>query len=255
MLRDIPIGVSGLRRSLRLGCLAGVLYWAAGAQAQIRLLSEEFPPVNFTRDGHPAGIAVDVVHEIQRRQGRIDPIEFLPWSRAYQIAQDPDPVAIFTMIKSPDRARRFKWVGPIVSYYTAFFAPSTSTVDVRSLDAARRATRILVVRNSYSAQQLESLGFRNLELAPDTTSATQMLLARRAPLYAAARIDSVESAPADGSIKTLFNYQSAQGYIAFSLATPDRVVEDWSARLREMKTDGSFAMIYHRWLPKDKAPD
>ncbi|WP_204268170.1 hypothetical protein, partial [Escherichia coli] len=57
----------------------------------LRLLSEEFPPINFTEDGRPSGLAVEVVQNILRRLGQSLPIEFLPWARAYRDAQGAQP--------------------------------------------------------------------------------------------------------------------------------------------------------------------
>ncbi len=87
--------------------------------ASLRLLSEEFPPINFTEAGQPRGLSVDIVQAIQKRLGQSLPIEFMPWARAFREAQDGPPAALFAMARIPS-AKLFQWVGPIVTFQSTF---------------------------------------------------------------------------------------------------------------------------------------
>lgn len=254
------------RRHLGLLGLAWTLKSFAGAPASgasaaepptLRLLSEEFPPINFTEEGRPSGLAVEVVQAVLRRLGQTLPVEFLPWARAYREAQGAEPVALFSAARIPERERLLQWVGPIVTFYSSFYARAGAD-RLKRFDDARRAADVLVVRDWYTAQQLASEGFRNLRYVNDPVQGLRMLLAGRAPLLASERISMPGTLAAAGiepsALEEVYTYASSDGYIAFSPGTPRHVVAAWQREVDAMKRDGSFQAIYKRWLPQDIPP-
>jgi polar amino acid transport system substrate-binding protein len=46
----------------------------------------------------------------------------------------------------------------------------------------------------------------------------------------------------------------AQVYIGFSLDTPPAMINRLQHALDTMKGDGSFALLYQKWLPGEKPP-
>lgn len=251
---------------MRWYCWAVLLFlWGSHARGQaaetakpLRLLSEEFPPVNFSQDGQARGLSVDIVQEIQKRLGRSETIEIEPWARAFRAAQGSEPTALFAMARTPEREKQFQWVGPIVIFYSSIYAPSGGGLRLRSLADAKRAKSVLVVRDWYTAEELSSLGFRNLFKVSDPAQGIRMLLARRAPLFATERISMpkimAQAGVAPDALEIVYSYASSQGFIAFSKSTDPALVKAWQAKLDEMKRDGSFVTIYKRWLPEDSPP-
>ena len=55
-------------------------------------------------------------------------------------------------------------------------------------------------------------------------------------------------------VEPLHGFLSSAAYIAFSPSTPDSVILNWQQALDSMKRDGSFALIYSRWLPGQPIP-
>lgn len=230
---------------------------SAAVVTALRLLSEEFPPINFTEEGRPNGLAVDVVLEVMRRLGQVISIEFQPWARAYREAQGHEPVALFSAARIPEREKLFQWAGPIVTFYSSFYARAGAD-RLKRFDDARHADDVLVVRDWYTAQQLASEGFRNLRYVTDPVQGLRMLLAGRAPLFASERISMPSTLAAAGIdpalLEEVYTYASSDGYIAFSPGTPKRVVAAWQREIDAMKRDGSFQAIYKKWLPQDSPP-
>jgi len=230
----------------------------APAAPALRLLSEEFAPVNFSENGVGKGLSVEIVREIQQRLGGPAEIEFMPWSRAYREAQGREPVALFAMARTPAREKLFKWAGPIVTFYSSIYAPNGDGVRLRSLNDAKKVKAVLVVRDWYTGEQLSTQGFKNLVPVSDPVQGIKMLQARRAPLFATERITMPQimaqaGVPAD-AFEVVYSFASSEGYIAFSLATPDATVKAWQQQLDAMKQDGRFLAIYKRWLPNDNPP-
>ncbi|ALV07431.1 substrate-binding periplasmic protein [Roseateles depolymerans] len=227
----------------------------ASMPASLRLLTEEFPPINFSENGRPRGLTVEIVQAIQQRLGQDLPIEVLPWARAFREAQEQTPTALFATARIPERESLFQWVGPLVQFRSTFYARSGVPVQTRTLDDARHASRILVVRDWYTAQQLRTQGFRNLQTVSDPVQGVRMLMAGRAPLLAGERVSMPQTLALAGvkpsQIRELFSFAVNDGYIAFSLSTPKATVTAWQARLQELKRDGTFQAIYKRWLPNE----
>lgn len=230
---------------------------ATADAAGLRLLSEEFPPINFSEEGRPSGLAVEVVQGVLQRLGQRLPIEFLPWARAYREAQGSQPVALFSAARIAEREKLFQWAGPIVTFYSSFYARAGAD-RLKRFDDARHAEDVLVVRDWYTAQQLASEGFRNLRYVSDPVQGLRMLMAGRASLFASERISmpgTLQSAGIEpGALAEVYTYASSDGYIAFSPGTPKRTVAAWQREINAMKRDGSFQAIYKRWLPQDIPP-
>lgn len=231
---------------------------SASSGSSLRLITEEFPPVSFTDNGVPRGLAVEVVQTIQQRLGQSLPIEFLPWARGMREAQDSQPTALFATARTPDRERLFHWVGPIVQFYSAFYALAGRAPQVQSLADARRVSQVLVVRDWYTAEQLQGEGFQNLQMVNDPVQGLRMLLAHRAPLMAGDRISMPGTLAQLGlkpeALQEVLRIRGTEGYIAFSRSTSPSTVAAWQAQVSEMKRDGSFQAIYRRWLPNDTPP-
>ena len=94
----------------------------APVEAQLRLLTEDAPPMSFLREGEPGGLAVEVVRALLARTGDSGQIELMPWTRALHLAQQDEDVALFSTVRTPERENRFQWVGPIVVGTTSFYS-------------------------------------------------------------------------------------------------------------------------------------
>jgi polar amino acid transport system substrate-binding protein len=117
---------------------------------------------------------------------------------------------------------------------------------------------VLVVRDWYTSEELKQLGFRNLVSVADPPAAIRMLLAGRADFFATERLSMpkimAQAGVDEDALEIVYSYASSEGYIAFSLDTPDARVKAWQTQLDAMKRDGSFSAIYKRWLPQDSPP-
>src|SRR5881397_3481136 len=106
--------------------------WSARG-GELQLLTEEYPPLSFTRDGKVSGLSVEIVEEIQRRVGSRVPIQVLPWARAYRMAQEQPDVALFGTTRTAERDKLFQWVGPIVAGRTSLYTKRGTGLRLNSL--------------------------------------------------------------------------------------------------------------------------
>ena len=219
----------------------------------LQILADENRPLSFSENGIAKGLGVDVAQEIQRRIGDKNAIEIQPWPRAYRAVSSEPNVAIFAMARTAAREELFQWVGPISASRASLYGKRGSGLVINSLEDAKAVERIMVVRDFYTQQLLQKLGFTNLELVPKPETMVKMALNDRAPLMFTSNVtlpELLEKAGAKPSdLEPLFTVTSIQTYIAFSATTSKDTVAKWQAALDTMKRDGSYAAIYAKWLP------
>lgn len=248
----------GIARCCRLLSLCA-LCLAAGLRAeQLQLYTEEYPPLNFARDGRPVGLSVDLVRELFERTGDHGRISVVPWARGYQAAQSEANTGLFVAMRTAEREKLFQWVGPVAVVVTSFYALRGSGIRIDSLADAELVGTIAVPRQWYSYQELQARGLKNLYGVIGPQQMMSMLRHGRVPVAVADNV-TLESLLALGGLKPedvepLYGFLRSEAYIAFSPNTPERVIRDWQHALDSMKADGSFALIYRRWLPGQELP-
>lgn len=245
------------RRLLCLLLCVGVL--AAAPVQALTLYTEEYPPLNFSRDGKPAGLGVEIVKEILHRTGQHAEIEVVPWTRGYNAAQTQADTGLFVTMRTEEREKLFKWVGPVLVTVTSFYALKGSGLRIDSLEDARSAGIIAVPREWYSYQALAAKDMPNLYGVLGPKQMMTMLRYKRVPLVVADNVTLAsllalaELKPAD--VEPLYTLMSSHAYIAFSPSTDDALIAQWQGALDQMKADGRFQAIYHKWLPGAPLPE
>lgn len=86
-----------------------------------------YPP--FTdRELMNGGLATDIVRQALLSSGHEVDIQFMPWARGYNSAQDHTFVGTFPYAKNPERAKEFLYSDPIVTLNQVFFIRKGSNV-------------------------------------------------------------------------------------------------------------------------------
>jgi len=224
----------------------------------LMILTEEYAPLNFTKEGNLTGQATEVVEELLKRSGTDTTINVVPWEVGYKAVLEQPNTALFTTVMTPERKDRLQWVGPVTTLDTNFYALKGSGVVIKTLDDAKKVVSIATVTDHHTEQVLKDEGFTNLQSYPNDQAALQKLLSGEVQLYittnvavpallenAGAAMDDVENA---------FTVSTDLAYIAFSLTTPPELVARWQSELDGMKRDQSFDKIYAKWLPSEMPP-
>ncbi|WP_068824805.1 substrate-binding periplasmic protein [Pseudomonas sp. BMS12] len=241
-----------------LGCLFALCLVGVCRGETLQLYTEEYPPLNFAREGRPTGMAVDLVRELLERTGDGARISLVPWARAYREAQGEAGSGVFVTMRTTERESLFKWVGPVAVVITSFYALKDSGIAIESLEQAATLESIAVPRQWYSYQELRSRGLDNLYVVSGPRQMMDMLRHRRVPVVVADNVTLANLLALGGlrpeDVEPLHGFLRSEAYIAFSPATDDRVIAKWQQALDSMKVDGSFALIYRRWLPGPEIP-
>ncbi len=216
-----------------------------------RILTEEFPPYNFTEGGEIRGISTEIVREILGKMNYQDNIEVMTWSDGYNLLQNEDNIILFSTTKSPVRENLFKWVGPLVPNNTAFFARKGADLSISGMDDARKVKNIGVYKDDFGELLLKEKGFTNLDSVKDNKLNVKKLVHGDIDLWIINELTGKHMAMKAGfadKIEKAYDVQKDYMYIAFSKSTPDSLIQEWQNVLDEIKTDGTFAQIFSKWI-------
>jgi polar amino acid transport system substrate-binding protein len=77
------------------------------AEAQdLTIITEDYQPLSFKKEGILTGFSVEVVREILRRLKQPDSIVMLPWVRGYNLLKTQPNVALFSTL-GPKSVKRY----------------------------------------------------------------------------------------------------------------------------------------------------
>lgn len=222
--------------------------------AELTILTENLPPLNYLKDGVLVGPSVDTVREIQRRVGSHVGIKVYPWARAYKMALEEENVVLFGTTYTKVRHDKFKWIGPLATKRDILVAKKGSGIKINSLEDAKKVKRIGTLRDDTRGRLLERLGFTNLEPVSDEQKNAKKLVLGRIDLwtYKKPGLKTVcELAGVDyNEIEEVYHLRKSDLMIAFSKKTSDSIVAKWKHAFDEMLADGTIMKIRKKWNAK-----
>lgn len=217
---------------------------------EFTVMTEEYPPYNYTENGVLKGIATDTVKEILLKIKHPEMIEVLPWSRAYSLIQRQDNMVLFSMTRTESREQLFKWVGPVAENNWVFFAKKGSGVKISSMGDAKKVNAIGTYKDDAGELMLKELGFTNIDSVIRDELNVKKLEQDKIQLWISGDVQGYIKAKEfklQDSIEPVYNIKSMQLYIAFSKNTPDDEVKKWQAALDELKKDGTYQKIVDKY--------
>ncbi|MEE4359754.1 MAG: transporter substrate-binding domain-containing protein [Desulfococcaceae bacterium] len=232
---------------------------SGGAEQKIRIMTEDIPPFNFKKDGTVQGVSTDLLLLMLEKAGipaDRSAIKVLPWARSYRMLQEEPGTMLYSMAKTADREKLFKWVGPIQEVTTGLVALKSRKIVIGRLEDARKY-RIGTIRDNASEQLLIKSGFDENSL--DRIASPELNIKK----LQAGRVDmlafnvptthylmlQIGLSPQDYEVvyplkKVFFNF-------AFHKDTDDKLIEKLNGILAELKKpDTSGESPYSRIVKK-----
>ncbi|MCP1499141.1 polar amino acid transport system substrate-binding protein [Pseudomonas migulae] len=229
---------------------------AENPDADLVLLTENFPPYNmakngknFAQDENINGIAVDIVREMFKRANITYSLTLrFPWERIYKLALEKPGYGVFVMARLPDREKLFKWVGPIGPDDWIMLAKADSKISLETLEDARKY-KIGAYKGDAIAETLAKQGLKPIVVLRDQDNAKK-LTSGQIDLWATGDPAGRYLARQDGvtGLKTVLRFNSAELYLALNKNVPDEVVAKLQAALDQLRKQGVVDEIMARYL-------
>lgn len=242
--------------SRRLGLLirslvsVSLLPASIAAQAEIRLLSTEEPPTNFTYAGDFTGTTTEMVRAIRDRLGWSAKVEVYPWSRAYQIALNTPDVLVFTVGRTAEREQAgFTFIGPVSTRKHGVFSRIAQAVT--DFDAIKDSQEpVAVMRGDWRAKYLAGEGFSVLDMN-NHAQGFRMLMNGRIDYWLSSDLEAPMTVRALGyrmaDIKMVKLIRESGSYMAFSPGTSSELIQAWLNAFKELEGTDFFEQQRTLW--------
>jgi polar amino acid transport system substrate-binding protein len=220
----------------------------------LTIYTENYPPFNYKdENGKITGITTEIVKQILSNTKNTNKLHLIPWARAYKQIKNKPNIVLFSMTRTKQREKLFKWVGPIANNSFVFYAKSNSNIKLNSLEDAKQAKyKIGTYLDAANELYLKEKGFTNLQSVPDDLLNIKKLIKERINLWAAGETQGLYKAKQLGlnptKIKKVFKIKDTQLYIAFSKTTPNSIINLWQKELDNIKKNGLYEKILDKYL-------
>jgi polar amino acid transport system substrate-binding protein len=248
---------SGISRAL-LFCGLVSLSLAAVSGESVKILTEEFPPYNFTENGRITGFSTEVVEAVLKEIKVQGDFQSMPWARAYETTQNTANTLIYSIGRTKEREKLFKWVGVVASADYYLFSLQGKNLKFDQLDEAKKY-QIGTVNEDVGEQFLVSKGFvkgKNLQSSVKYEFNYEKLKLGRVDLWIIPELVAYYLArqagddPAKVLVKAyrIRELGSDGYYMAFGIKTPDALVDQFRTGLETVKKNGTFDALKRKWL-------
>ena len=205
-------------------------------------------------DGQIKGFNTDIVREIMQRLNLNFTIKIVPWKRGYHEVRHRPNVVLFSMVRTFEREKFFKWVGPLNVTKFSFFKKKGSDITINTLDDAKKVGAIGCIGDDVREKLLKRLGFTNLSslFGKDANLRNlEMLMLGRIDLWISTDHIVFKTANDTGidpnEIEETLTVKKAYVYLVFSKDTDDKIVNEWQHTLEAMKKDGTYKKILSQY--------
>lgn len=242
--------------TLLLFCLATSL--PAQTIDDLTIVTEEYPPFNFTSAGKRQGLSTDILVEMLALAGseltRSD-IRFLPWAQAYNMAKNNNNVLLYSTTFTETRADLFKWVGPILKSKFVLFAQKGRNLKIASMDDInRKKLRVGVVLHDVGEQMLLEQGVEKKRLYRYSkgTHMVKMLHNGRIDLLAYGQIATrwffKQQGYSQDDFEEVSFLQKSDYYFALNPQTDDAIVRKLQSAFEQLKENGRLEAIIKHYI-------
>ena len=242
--------------------LATVGLWACAPPVQahetMRVLTEEYPPFNFTDNGKITGLATEVVQAVLKEINIEGQFQSVPWARAYDTAQASENVLIYSINRSKEREKLFKWVGQIHPTNFYLFALKDHHIHLTRLEDAKRLQTGTVnqdIGQQYLAAQGFSVGHNLQSSATYELNYIKLKLGRidlwvmneQGAYFIASKAGDDPAVVLSKALR-IADLSGDGNYMAFGPKTSDAMVERFRKGLETIKNNGIYDALQKKWL-------
>lgn len=220
------------------------------------IMTEEWEPYNFQKDGVVKGISADmlvlILERIGSAQGRND-IRIYPWARAYKMIQQNSGTLLFTTTRTRERDKIFKWVGPIFEVEYFIYALKNRNIKINSYEDLRKY-KIGTLRGDVVEDLLvKNAGMKisDFDQVSSNIQNTRKLWVGRIDLVPQSKNTTIHTCKEAGlnpdEFEPVFTLGKQSMYYAFHKETPDSVITMFQTAFDDIQNEGKLAEIFKKY--------
>ncbi|WP_026187238.1 ABC transporter substrate-binding protein [Ensifer sp. BR816] len=226
--------------------LIALLFPLAAQSAEVKLVTESYPPFNFREGEDYKGASVEQVRLLMDNAGLQYTMEMMPWARALFLAENHEMHCVFTTVHNKERHARFKWVEPLLKSRTVLIRKVGSPANPKTLDEAK-TFKVGTQRDDFTQTILEENGFPRIDLATDLELTLKKLLTGRIDLMPISEkyFDKLkrDGTPIESTLVLAEDIYS----IACNPSVPDEVIGRMQKGLDKVIADGTQGRLFEKY--------
>lgn len=228
-------------------------------RTQMRFISEEYKPFNFTENSEASGLAPDLLNEICSQLNIDCKIEFMPWDEGYAETLNQENTVLFSTVLNSTRKDKFKWAGPIASLDWKFYSAAQNPISLSNLEDAKNAGKIGVIADYAIEEFLVQEGFSNLVYCTDIEDGLNKLLSGEIDLFPTDKYTVESTLESLGKsfyeVIPQLTIKSELLYFAFNKSVSDEVVAGFQQEIDATKKNGKLKELTQKYLNSSDFPD
>ncbi len=220
----------------------------------LTVVTEEWPPYNYSEHGVIKGFTVELVSLIMKKLNRKHQFLILPSARIINYLDNNPNTMFITMIRTPERVNKYKWIGPIDKGEIFFYKKKGNHLVIKNFEDARRVKSICCRHKGLVLNKLEEAGFKNLDRTSYPAGIYIKVVHGRCDLGIGETSLGVRywlthnGIPGDSLERIPLKLVDMNLYIVAGMDIPDYDVQLWQVTLEKIKGSGEYHEIYNRYL-------
>lgn len=219
------------------------------ASEPLTIITEEWPPFNYTENGELKGFASEVVQLVMKDLNVTDKIVVLPGPRGLKTLNKFPRSMFFSFILTENRKPQYKWIGPFGEQSIYFYKKKGSKLDINTFEDAKKVGSICARSSGLVFDMLMAAGFKNLDTGVNPESIYLKTLKGRCdlsigetPLGVAFWLKKANQ-PSDSLVQTSLKLLSTPLYIVASKDISDEEVGQWQKSLDKVKGSKEYSQL------------
>ncbi len=200
-------------------------------------MAEDCPPANYLENGKLKGISIELLKLMWKKMGYPEQtINIYPWARGYFYVKEENNHVLFTMSRTNEREKLFKWVGPIFTTRQILIALSEKKIKLHTIEDAKKY-HVGIIIEDVAGRILKESGFdiNKLQGVSNLRQNIQKLELNRIDLIAYSEngfSDYLKLNNLDPKqFESVFVLKETGLYYAFHKNTPDSLIQKFQKAL------------------------
>lgn len=220
----------------------------------LTIITEEWPPFNYTENTVLKGFSTEIVQLIMKDLNINTKPLVLPGARGIKLFNNTSHAMFYSMIQTAERKPLYKWIGPFGEQAIYFFKKKHSTLQINSLEDAKKVKSICSRSQGLVFNMLTKAGFKNLDTGVSGEGIYLRALSDRCELAIGESSLGVKywlkknKKPTDSLVQTSVKLISSPLYIAVSKDISDDEVARWQKSLDKIKASKEYSALVKKYL-------
>ncbi len=236
--------------------------WSIGAcqaiakEKALTIITENWPPYNYEVNGEVKGFSTEIVQAILKKLNLNYEIQLLPGARGEKLLDEGTRVMNFSLFRTLEREKRYKWIGPIAEDAIYFYKKKGNPIVIKTFEDAKKVKRVACRHKGLAFSVLQKEGFTNLDPTTKPDRIIKKVMMGLADLSVSETPLGVKywlkkaTLPTDALEQVPVKLVEFPLYIACTKDIPDEVIQQWQEALEHIKASATYTQIYNKYMGK-----